>query len=103
MNKVAKFFSDIKTIWVGLALLGSVVVYAGDSRYMLKVDASKIVSEIAYKTDLSAMQRNAEDMQIRKAYETDPQKIKMLEAQISIKKDRIHTLIKNHPSNQGRH
>jgi hypothetical protein len=95
LEKTAKALGDWRTIWLGVLMLISIAAWAGDSRWLQIADGGKIVVQV----ELSSMQRSVEELEVQKVYETDPQKIKMIEALINIKKSKMDALIKKHSLN----
>lgn len=93
-EKTAKFFSDFKSIWGGIFLLLAGLAFASDyrndNRYMKIAAGDKIVQRV----EISALQQRVEELEIQKSFEKDPQKIKMLDALINIKKSKMELLRK---------
>jgi len=89
MKKVVNFFSNFKTIWMGIMLVVGGAVWAGDTRWMKKEDGQQIVKQIK----LSNLQERAEEMEIQRGWETDPRQVKLLDSMINIKRSRINVLI----------
>jgi len=92
MEKAAKTMGDWRTIWVGVLAIVSVPAWAGETRGRLKPGGEKIVIQ----GQLSSMQDRIEELEIQKAYETDPQKVRMLEALINIKKSKMEKIVQDH-------
>ncbi len=91
MKKVASVFSDFRTIYLGLALVGTSIVWAGDARYLKVSEATKMVTQIT----LSSLQDRAEELEIERGWESDQKRIKVLDSLIKIKRMRIDALLKS--------
>ena len=89
-KKVAGFMGDFRTIWLGGLMLVAGAAWAGDLRWMTVADASKIAVQV----EISSLQQKVEELEIQKVYESDPQKLKMMDALINITKSKIDTKIK---------
>ena len=88
IKKVSTFFADFRSIWAGVLMVLAAVAWAGDARYMLKNEADNI----AYKVEVGQIGSRIDELEIEKAYEKDPQKVKMMDALININKNKIETL-----------
>lgn len=91
MKNVVSLFSDFRTIYLGIALMITGAVWAGDTRWVTKEDGAKIVTKIK----LSRLQDRAEELEIERGWVTDENRIKVLDSLISIKRSRIDSLVKS--------
>ena len=92
LTKAAKTMGDWRTIWVSLLALFAAAAWAGDTRWMTVADAEKIPIQIK----LDALSEAVEEMTLEKRFETDPNKLKKLNAYIEYKKEKMEALIKKY-------
>ena len=87
-QKVASFFGDFKTIWIGFALIIAGAAWAGDQRWLTLAEADTITLKI----EINTLQQRIEELNIQKSFEDDQKKKDMLQALIDNKESRIQTL-----------
>lgn len=91
-EKAVKFMNDFRTIWLGLALVIAGAAWAGDTRWVQAADVEKAVVQIK----MDQLEADIEELQLRKLYEKDADKIKMIDAMIKIKQMKIESTIKKY-------
>lgn len=89
MDKIAQFFKDARAIWIGLLSVLAAAAWAGDQRWALKEDSSRMVSVI----EMRQLSQRNDELEIQKAYEPDEQRVQMIDAIININKNKIQTII----------
>lgn len=87
-ERIAKMIGDYRSIWLGILSLLAVAAWAGDQRWALKEDNERMVSVI----EIRQLSQRNDELEIQKAYEVDPQRVKMIEAVISINRNKIETI-----------
>ncbi|MCK5601802.1 hypothetical protein KAR91_08040 [Candidatus Pacearchaeota archaeon] len=92
-TKVAGFFGDFKTIWVGVALLIAGAAWAGDTRWMQKADGAMIAVQIK----LDALEDDIGELIIDKSLNVgSPKAVERIDAMIEYKENKRDALVKKH-------
>ena len=91
-EKAVKVMNDFRTIWLGIAMVVGAAAWAGDTRWVQAADVEKAVVQIK----MDQLEADIEELQLRKLYEKDADKIKMIDAMIKIKQMKIESTIKKY-------
>jgi len=92
LEKTAKAMGDWRTIWMGVLMMISLAAWAGDTRWMLKTGGEQISVQIKF----DALEEDIEELTLEKRFETNPAKVKRLDAMIEYKKNKMDSLIKKY-------
>jgi hypothetical protein len=87
-EKIAKVIGDYRSIWLGILTLLAAAAWAGDQRWALKEDNERMINVI----EMRQLSQRNEELEIQKSYETDQQRIRMLEAVININNNKIEAI-----------
>lgn len=96
LEKTAKVMGDFRTVWLGVLLFISLAAWAGDTRWITVAEAEKIPVQIK----LDQLTEDVEELTLEKRFETNPDRIKKLDAYIEYKEKKIETLIKKYSISQ---
>lgn len=84
MDKVAKFFKDAKSIWVGMMMFIGAAVWAGDNHY-LTIAAADV-------REIQQVRREIADLQVRKGFADNIKKRQMYDTLIKVKENQVKSM-----------
>jgi len=91
-KKVAGFFGDLRTIWLGLGMLIVGAAWAGDLRWLTVADAEMIPIQIK----VDALSEDIEELAVKKKYVKDVDKRNEIDDMILYKKEKREALVQKH-------
>lgn len=87
-ERMSKIIGDYRAIWLGFLSLLAAAAWAGDQRWALKEDSERMANVI----EMRQLSQRIDELEIQKHYENSPDRIRMLEAVITINRNKIEAI-----------